>query len=278
MSDVVRDYYDNQVENEWGRLERPYRRCEFVSTLHLIKAYFPSSGHIIDIGGGPGRYTAALLERGYRVTLLDLSEKAVSFAERKLAELGLTPEAILCADARDLSLLPPSRFDGALLLGPLYHLVEEADRQRALSELRRVLSPGAPAVIAFLNPWGILRAGLSEFPSEYSDYKHISTLLDDYLKVGEQEAFTEAVFLTPPRALAEIEQAGFDVITYAGAEGFAAGMLSEVERIATEDHPSYENVLRLVAETCELPQYRDCTEHLHVVVQRPYVERGNRVE
>jgi hypothetical protein len=59
------------------------------------------------------------------------------------------------------------------------------------------------------------------------------------------------------------------VITYAGVEGFAAGMLSAVERIATEDHPAYENILRLVAETCELPQYRDCTEHLHVVVQRP---------
>jgi len=72
MSDVVRDYYDSQVETEWGRLERPYRRFELVSTLHLIKTYFPSSGCVADIGGGPGRYTAALLERGYRVTLVDL--------------------------------------------------------------------------------------------------------------------------------------------------------------------------------------------------------------
>jgi hypothetical protein len=124
-------------------------------------------------------------------------------------------------------------------------------------------------VVAFINPWGIIRSGLSEFPTEYSDYKHISVLLGDYVQAGEQEAFTEAVFLTPPRALAEIKRAGFDVITYAGVEGFAAGMLSAVEKIATEDQPAYENIMRLVAETCELPQYRDCTEHLHVVVQRP---------
>jgi SAM-dependent methyltransferase len=269
MSDVVRKYYDSQVEIEWGRLERPYRRFELVSTLHLIKTYFPSSGHLVDIGGGPGRYTAALLERGYRVTLVDLSEKAIAFARARLAELGLTPERTLCADARDLSLLPSAGFDGALLLGPMYHLIEEEDRQKALSELRRILRPGGRAMIAFINPWGILRSGLAEFPSEYADYKHVSVLLGDQIKAGEQEAFTEAVFLTPSCALAEIERAGLDVITYAGVEGFAAGMLSAVERIATEDPPAYENILHLVAETCELPQYRDCTEHLHVLVQRP---------
>jgi hypothetical protein len=65
MSDVVRDYYDRKVEIEWERLERPYRRFELVSTLHLIETYFPGAGHVADIGGGPGRYTAALLECGY---------------------------------------------------------------------------------------------------------------------------------------------------------------------------------------------------------------------
>lgn len=270
MSDIVRNYYDSQVETEWGRLERPYRRLELASTLRLIEEHFPKKGHLVDIGGGPGRYSVELLKRGYQTTLVDLSPNATAFAEKKFAELELTPAAILCADARDLSVLPNAGFDGALFLGPLYHLIEEADRQQALSELRRVLSPGAPAIIAFLNPWGILRSGLAEFPSEYADYNHVSVLLNDHIQAGEQEAFTEAAFLSPPQALAEVERAGFDILTYAGVEGFAAGMLTEVHKIATEDPIAYKNILRLVAETCELPQYRDCTEHLHVVVRRPY--------
>ncbi len=54
-------------------------------------------------------------------------------------------------------------------MGPLYHVVDPGNRQRALEELRRVLRPGAPAIVAFpLNPWGILRAGLAEFPEEYA--------------------------------------------------------------------------------------------------------------
>lgn len=269
MSEVVRGYYDREVEREWGRLDRPYRRLELVTTLHLIELHFPSSGHLADIGGGPGRYTVELLRRGYRVSLVDLSPCTVAFAEAKLAELGLQAEAVLCGDARDLGTLPDDAFDGALLMGPLYHIVDEDGRAQALGGLRRILKPGAPAVVAFLNPWGILRSGLFEFPAEYSRLDHVRALLGDLVQAGEQEAFTEAAFLTPPRALDELRAAGFDVVNYAGAEGFAAGMLDELERIAAADPIAYGNVLRLAAETCELPQYRDATEHVHAVVRKP---------
>lgn len=269
MSEVVRRYYDRQVEREWGRLEQPYRRLELVTTMHLIERYFPKSGHIADIGGGPGRYTVELLRRGFQVTLVDLSPRAIAFAKEKLVELGLRAEATICADARDLSILPSAAFDGALLMGPLYHIVDETGRGRALAELHRVLKPGAPAIVSFLNPWGILRAGLTEFPKEYEDFDHVRALLADWLQVGDQEAFTEAVFLTPSRALAELHAAGFEVVSHAGAEGFAAGLLEEVTRLSEEAPAAYENVLALVRETCELPQFRDATEHLHAVVRKP---------
>ncbi len=267
MSEAVRGYYDRQVEREWGRLDGPYRRLELVTTLHLIGRHFPASGHVADIGGGPGRYTVELLQRGYRVTLVDLSSRAVEFANGKLAELGLRAEAVLCTDARDLGVLPHHAFDGALLMGPLYHIVDEDGRAQALRELRRILKPGAPAVVSFLNPWGILRAGLAEFPEAYRRFDYVRDLLADWVQLGEQRAFTEAAFLTPPQALSELRKAGLDIVTYAGAEGFAAGMLDELERIAAADPVAYENVLRLAAETCELPQYRDSTEHLHAVVR-----------
>lgn len=268
MSDVVKCYYDDCVDFEWGRLTDPYRRFEFESTLRLIDEHFPPKGRIADVGGGPGRYTAELLRRGYRVSLVDLSAQAIEFARGKLAELGLTPESVACADARDLGPLGDETFDAGLLLGPLYHLVAEADRSKALSEFRRILKPGAPGIVGFINPWGVLRAGLNEFPAFYADAEDAATLLGTYHKMGKQAAFTESVFLPPPQALAEIRSAGFAVETRAGVEGFASGMLDEVGRIAEEDPKAYENILRLVVDTCTLPAYRDCTEHLHVVVRR----------
>ena len=226
MSEVVRSYYDREVEREWGRLDRPYRRLELVTTLHLVSRYFPRHGHLADVGGGPGRYAVELLRHGYRVTLVDLSPRAVSFAEEKLAELGLQPEAVLCGDARNLAALPSAAFDGALLMGPLYHIVDEDGRARAISELRRILKPGAPAVVAFLNPWGILHAG---------------------------RAAEGGVRGRPLRGSGGVRSGD---ARRAGGDG---------------DHRSkgLGNVLRLAEETCELPQYRDATEHLHAVVRKP---------
>ncbi len=267
MSEIVKRYYDGQVDTEWARLESPYRRFELVSTLRLIEEYFPAAGHVADIGGGPGRYTVELPRLGHRVTLVDLSDQAVAFAREKLAELGLRAEEVRCGDARDLTDLATSSFDAALHLGPMYHIVTVEDRKAALRELHRILKPGAPAIVGFINPWGVLRSGLTEFPDLYADYDMVSRLTETYVQEGEQRAFTEAAFITPPQAVRELRDAGFAVVTRAGVEGFASGALGPVTEIAENDPTAYEAIRRLVGETYDHPAYRDCTEHLHVVVR-----------
>ena len=236
MSEIVREYYNEGVLEEWERLERAYPRFELLSTMRLIEEFFPASGLIADIGGGPGRYTIELLQRGYQVTLVDLSEAAAAFARTKLEEFKLIPEAVLSADARSLPMLETASFDAALLLGPMYHLVDPEERQKALAELHRILKPGAPAIVGFINPWGVLRGGVTEFPESFSDAPFIQQLLETWVQVGEQEAFTEAAFLTPPQALAELRSAGwFAVECRAGVEGFASGARGPVTEMAQND-------------------------------------------
>ena len=268
MSDVVRNYYDATVIEEWERLAKPYPRFELLSTLRLIDEFFPHSGRIADIGSGPGRYTIELLQRGYQVTLVDLSEASAGFARVKLGELELVPEAVHAADARSLPMLETASFDAALELGPMYHIVDAEERGLAFADLYRILKPGAPAIVGFINPWGVLRGGLTEFPGCYSDAPHIRQLLEQYVKAGKQDAFTESTFLTPPQALAELRSAGFAVECRAGVEGFASGARGPVTEMAQNDPSAYAVVADLVPETATYPAFRDCTEHLHVVIRK----------
>jgi ubiquinone/menaquinone biosynthesis C-methylase UbiE len=269
MSRVVRQFYDNDVEREWRRLDEPLCQIEFASTLRLIEKYFPPDGRVCDIGGGPGRYTVALARRGYRVTLVELSQGLLDRGRAALAEAGVSAERLLCSDACELTELAGANFDGGLLLGPLYHLVDPHRRSAALGELRRILKPGGVGIVAYLNSWGILRCGVADFPERYNELTFARSLLGEKTFRGALPGFTECYWATPETALREIREAGFEVVSYCGAEGFAGGMRPMIERVARDHGSAFHNLVLVGAETSELPQYRDVTEHLHIVVRKP---------
>jgi 2-polyprenyl-3-methyl-5-hydroxy-6-metoxy-1,4-benzoquinol methylase len=58
---------------------------EFAVTKHFINRYIRPGDKVLDIGGGPGRYSIYLAEKGCRMTLLDLSDENVAFAAAKAA-------------------------------------------------------------------------------------------------------------------------------------------------------------------------------------------------
>jgi 2-polyprenyl-3-methyl-5-hydroxy-6-metoxy-1,4-benzoquinol methylase len=66
--DEVQEFYDKNAQNEWDRLDR--HRTEFAVTLRALKDYLPHLPvEVLDVGGGPGRYSIALAKLGHRVTL-----------------------------------------------------------------------------------------------------------------------------------------------------------------------------------------------------------------
>jgi SAM-dependent methyltransferase len=269
MGEVVRDFYNSNAAAEWERLDLPLCRVEFLSTLRLIDTYFPKHGRVCDLGSGPGRYSIELIRRGYTVTLFDLSDDAIRLARAQLDKLGLSPEQSIIGDAQNLSMLASESFDAALLLGPMYHLVDGESRENVLRELTRILKPEGTAVVAYLNSWGLIKTGIVDFPNQYQDISTLRSMLGERTFAGASlNSFPECYWSTPEIALSEIRKVGLEVISYAGAESFANGMGSLLARLAAENPVAYANVVEVAAETSELEQYRDTTDHLHIVVKK----------
>lgn len=267
MSNKVKEYYNENYEREWDRLSNPYSKVEFLSTLYLIDKYFPKEGHIADIGSGPGRYSIELLKKGHKVTLFELSNQELDLAKKTIEKENLKAEAYICEDALNLQILPSDSFDAILLMGPLYHVLDNSSREKILNETYRILKKDGIAIIAYINSFGLLKAGVTEFSNEFED---INTIFS-YLKpqgFSHEESFTELYTTTPKDALKEVTKANFKILSYAGAEGFLAGLSLKVNELFKSNPVVYNNLLKVSAETCEAPQYRDATEHLHIVVKK----------
>ncbi len=271
MSKYVRSFYDAAPDREWQRLEAGLPRIEFASTLRLIEKYFPANGTVCDVGSGPGRYSIELAKRGYRVTLFDLSGKLLELAQRAFASEGIRATQFIQGDARDLGVFEDESFDAALLLGPLYHLVRRDDRSQAMSELVRILKPGGSAIVAFLNSWGLIRSGVVDFPKRFLNPAFLRSMLGEKaFEDHELSGFTECHWSNPEIAGKEIQDAGLRIVSHAGAEGFVGGMAPLLEALRENDPEAYENVLEFAAETSDLPQFRDTTDHVHFVVEKSH--------
>lgn len=217
----VYDFYNNGAEI--NRLENGLGIVEFYRSKEIISQYIAEKSAIYDIGGGIGKYSEWLAKLGHKVTLIELAPAAVAYAKKNMtthyiAEVG---------DAREIN-KPDESADIVLLMGPLYHLQNESDRKKVLSEAYRVLKKGGL----------IIAAGISKFSSTtwaLSVYGNGCNFIDDdiYMNMLKQELTTgehnrpkeypfiiaNAYFHTIDGLRDEISDGGFKVLNCHAVEG-----------------------------------------------------------
>jgi len=267
--DEVVAFYARGLERD--RLIGGQGALEFARTRTLLERYLPEPPAVVaDVGGGPGRYAVWLAERGYRVQLIDPVPLHV---EQARAAAGGRPGAVLASaevgDARALR-LPDASADAVLLLGPLYHLPERADRLQALVEARRVCRRGgvviAAAISRFASTLDGLRAGYLEDPSfaavaagDLRDGRHRNP-------TGDPAYFTTAYFHRPEDLAAECAEAGLSHEATLAVEG-AAWLLPDLDaRLADERRRAV--LLAALAALETEPTLLGVSAHLLTVVRR----------
>lgn len=210
----IENWYDTQYD-EWSRLDR--HRVEFEITKKYLDRYIKGKNlRIFDIGGGPGRYSFYLAEKGHHVTLLDLSQHNIDVAREKSKELRIELDDYIKGNALALPEFS-EKFDVILLMGPLYHLINEDDRKKALQNAASLLKEGGIIVASFISNYAPIQDCLSylQFGEQSPDE------LLNYLKNGENQddkGFTVAYFSGIEETQNLMRASGFRQLAFAGVE------------------------------------------------------------
>lgn len=150
---MVTGFYD-QIEEDKRLVKSRHGQLEYRTSMEYIHRYAKRGDRILEIGAGTGRYSIALAKEGYDVIAVELVESNLDVL--KSNSEGIANLQSYQGDALDLGRFKDGEFDLTLVFGPMYHLYEQADVQKAIDEALRVTKKGGTVMFAFLSVYAIL--------------------------------------------------------------------------------------------------------------------------
>jgi len=234
-----------------------------------LKRYLPKHGHLLDAGGGPGRYTIELAKLGYDVSLLDLTPELLEIAKQHVTKAGLQAKVrrITQGVVYDLSRFCDDTFDAVICLGgPLSHVVNRVRREKAIDELARVAKKSAPVFVSVIGRPAVLVTELIRLPHEIEleIFPRLRDTGDYYGGYG----FAPCHFYTPNEIRKSFEKKGIDVIEMVGLEGLASGHPRETNRLFRKHPKAWKIWWQTHLKTCTDPVSVGISEHFLLICRK----------
>ncbi len=239
--------YDIFDEN--SRLHSKASRVEFLTTVKYIEKYLEPGMKILDIGASAGEYSFYFAENGYEVSALELADSNIAAFREKIK-----PEhriELIQGNAIDLSRYADNSFDIVLMFGPLYHLHNENDRQKAITEAKRVAKKDAVLFFAFIGNDMIFITELN-YDSNYiktGDFDRKTFKMDDF----------PFVFHTVDGCRQILKNGGIKIMHEVASDGVSELMAEKINKLDDEDYDTY---LRYHYYCCEKPEMLGRSNHL----------------
>lgn len=263
--DRVRGYYG--LFDERSRLDTPEGAIEFQQTLGILKEHLAPDSRILDLGGGPGRYALELVRSGYHVVLADISPELLDAARQMFVEERLpgSIESIDEVNAVDLGRYDDNSFDAVLALGPFYHLVGEDERERAATEIYRVLRPSGTAFVAYIprisGITGLIeRAALR--PNQVPPDVLRETAETGVFRNASDSGFQEGYYPWPGEIATLLRKAGFEVKDEVSLKSVAYRL--EKQMVLLDEHLKAE-IVQMMADLSRHPEIIATSGHVLVV-------------
>jgi SAM-dependent methyltransferase len=154
LSDVPPNWFETFFEtDEWLLLATSLDEERTEREVSFLAGQLPAGGRILDLACGTGRIALPLAARGFDVAGLDISRRALEVARSTAPGLDLRN-----GDMRSLP-WEDETFDGALNLWTAFgYFEDQAEDERVLAEVARVLKPGGVFVLDTVNVTALHRS------------------------------------------------------------------------------------------------------------------------
>ncbi len=173
------DYYNNYDEE--ARLGKRHGQVEFLTTIKYVEKYLQPGMRILEVGAGTGRYSLYFSKKGHNVDSVELVEHNIDVFRSKMENEDSIN--LVQGNALNLEMYKDNTFDITMVLGPLYHVYTQRDKEKVVEEAVRVTKPGGKIVLAYITHdaviigWGLMDSNLKAGKDKKmftDDYKCIS--------------------------------------------------------------------------------------------------------
>ena len=256
--EIISEFYEACHEED--RLERSrHGQLEYATTMAYIHRFAGKGTKVLELGAGTGRYSVALAKEGMEVTAVELVPRNVEVLQERCKDVAGI-EAFE-GDATDLSRFSDDTYDVSLVFGPMYHLYDKAEINKAIDEVIRVTKPGGVILFAFISVYGIMYANYlqgnwaaGEEENFTPDYK--TRHFKEQLFTGYEVPEFEALFETKP----------VTYITTAGVDGMMESLEGREDfAISDEDFEAFKKWYLAI---CEKRELLGMTNHLLYICRK----------
>ena len=183
--EIISCFY-GQYDEDGRTCRSRHGQLEYNTTMAYIHRYADKHSKVLEVGAGTGRYSIALAKEGMDVTAVELVESNLAVLKENSKEIENITS--FQGDATDLRRFTDNSFDVTLVLGPMYHLYEAGEINRAIDEAIRVTKPGGVLMFAFISVFAIMYANY--FYGNWS-LGQKENFMDDYrVKHFKEQLFT----------------------------------------------------------------------------------------
>lgn len=190
------DAYYNKF-NEDKRLKTKHAQVEFRTALKYMEEVTRGKEQvrILDVGAGKGAYSGYLYEQGYDVTAVELVKHNQRTLQVKYPDIPC-----YLGNAMDLSFLSDEKYDVILEFGPMYHLIEDEMKLKALEEAKQHLKDDGFILISYcMNEYAVLthcfkEGCIEESLNNLDETFHIRSKAEDlysYVRLEDIESLRE---------------------------------------------------------------------------------------